>query len=171
MNIINEKPYTENRLSYEECRVEAHPGLPEYDSRGRRLRKFKTETGLIEELRRPSPEHNRILQTIKHKTEGRLDHISFWWVYLGKGVRKAVVLIEPYNETLRNYRHPSLVVIQVPPKIAPYGGGCLIDKHGKRQPGTNSFLIMSNINKSILLSIETKLIEAESKMPEWDAVR
>lgn len=170
MNNSNVKLFTELRRSYEDCYVKEHAGLPEYDSRGRRLRRFKDETKFIEELRRPSPEHDRILQIIKHGTNGSVDHSSYWWERIGEHVWKAVVLIEPYHANLADYKHPDLSIIQVPPRIAPYGGGGFINEHGKLQPGTNSFLVMSKINESKLQAIGERLIKAASTMPEWDSV-
>ncbi|WP_100640738.1 hypothetical protein [Alteromonas facilis] len=169
MSEFNEKPFSETRRSYEEFRVQCNAGLPEYDARGRRLRRFVAESGLIEEVRIPSPEHDRIYNAIR-KTDGSCDHPSSWWVNIGRYVKKPVVLVEPYHNELSNFTHPDLAVIQVPPRIAPYNGGGYTDECGNYKGGTHSFLIMSKISESTLLEIQAKLTEAASMMPEWDAV-
>tara|TARA_B110000977_G_scaffold114908_1_gene148558 strand:- start:22 stop:537 length:516 start_codon:yes stop_codon:yes gene_type:complete len=116
-------------------------------SRGRRHDNFIGISGLIEEIRRPSKEHNAILK----KLRGVTDHASFYWYG-----NIPVVMVEPYGRQV--YEFDGIEHLELPGASSPYG---TCNGHE-----TQSLLCVHAANKIVLEQIEKKIAVALPSLPD-----
>ena len=151
-----------NSLSYSDRYIN-HANTSETQDRSRRLTSFESAGELKEILNKESLKHIELCKIVKTKSNGNLDHISFW--ELGT---MAVVMTETYRSKLEDYECDELYVREIPRNIAPYCGS-FEDTLGA-VPGTKSFLITSRLKKSQLDKVINRLIERSKKLPAWNYI-
>ena len=135
--------------------------IPEDRARKRRFEQFEPTSGLKEELDYTSLKHQQLCKLVKTKTKARLNHTSFW--YLGN---MAVVMTEPYNIKLEDFKCIELYVVEIPDNISPYCGR--FDATPGAEPWTKSFLITSILKKRQLDEVIKRLTEREKELPPWN---
>jgi len=149
--------FCESKPTYEERYILHDPLSDECIARLRRLRAFKTATGLGEECRIPSFKHLEIRNLIRD-----LDHTSYWW--FGK---TPLVMTECYRgePTLST----QLCHVILPSQIGPYGGGAWEPNEGYRAP-TVSILYAKFVNRRHVDKIGEMISEAASNSSRWNQV-
>lgn len=149
--------FCEKRPTYEERYILHDPLSDECIARWRRLRAFKTATGLVEECRIPSFKHLEICNWIRD-----LDHTSYWWFG-----QIPLVMTECYRgePTLSE----SLSHIILPSQIGPYGGGPW-ESHESYQAPAVSILYAKFNNRGHLDKIGEMISEAASNSSRWNQV-
>ena len=149
--------FCEVRPTYEERYILHDPLSDECIARLRRLRAFKTATGVIEECRIPSFKHLEISKLVRDQ-----DHTSYWWY--GK---TPLVMTECYRgePTLS----PQLSNLILPSQIGPYGGGPWEPHEGYRAP-TVSILYAKVVRRRDLDLIGERVNQVASNLPRWNLV-
>ena len=142
-------------LCYEDRYIKHAPELLETQARRRRLKLFKSLTGLKEVRRKPT--------CFKHVPRAYRDHTSFW-----SDGRSDYVLCEPYNPSLPIGHLPGLSVIGIPIEVGPYGGRWSDDPAA--QPGTKSLLFGSDRQRSSFDELRLKFIIDAWDSPRWNVV-
>lgn len=148
------------RVTYEDRYIN-FADIPETRARKRRYEEFKSNSQLTESLFKDSPKHQALRKLIKTETMGETDHVTFF--ELGN---MAVVMTEPYNSKLKDYKCAELYVVEIPVNIAPYAG----PHHATpgAEPWTKSFLITSILKKRQLDEVIKRLIEREKELDAWN---
>ena len=141
-------------LSYRDHYINHARDLPETKARLRRLRLFEVITGLREIQRQ--------FEYLRLIPRRNLDHVSYW-----TDGQHDYLLSEIYDfspvEQVRD-----LVVIELPPEIAPYGGGWSNDSDA--QPHSRSLLFASSENAFVLESIHLRMMGEARMAPRWNAL-
>jgi hypothetical protein len=143
------------KLSYKERDANHAPEKLETQARRRRLKLFKSLTGLKEVRRKPT--------CFKHVPRAYRDHTSFW-----SDGRSDYVLCEPYNSSLPMGHLPGLSVIGIPIEVGPYGGGWSDDP--AVQPGTKSLLFGLSRDEARLSQLDLMLHAEVQWLPRWNEV-
>ena len=124
--------------TYRQRYVDYDPLSDECIARGRTYDNLIRISGLLEEIRLPSKEHNAIAK----KLRGANDHSSFYWY---KGI--PVVMVEPYG--WQDYEFVGIEYLRLPIALSPYGN-C----NGHE---TQSLLCVHAANKIVLDQIQEKI--------------
>ena len=142
-------------LRYEDRYINHAPELLETQARRRRLKLFKSLTGLKETRKKPN--------YFDRVPMGYRDHTSFW-----SDGTSVYVLCEPYNPRLPVDYVAGLTVVGVPIEVAPYGGGWSDDPAA--QPGTRGLLFGLSHDQSRLSQLEQILHVNAQRLPRWNEV-
>ena len=124
--------------TYRQRYVDYDPLSDECIARGRTYDNLIRISGLLEEIRLPSKEHDAILK----KLRGANDHASFYWY---KGI--PVVMVEPYG--WQDYEFVGIEYLRLPIALSPYG---TCNGHE-----TQSLLCVHAANKIVLDQIQEKI--------------
>ena len=124
--------------TYRQRYVDYDPLSDECIARGRTYDNLIRISGLLEEIRLPSKEHNAIAK----KLRGANDHSSFYWY---KGI--PVVMVEPYG--WQDYEFVGIEYLRLPIALSPYG---TCNGHE-----TQSLLCVHAANKIVLDQIQEKI--------------
>ena len=134
-------------LTYRQWKVDYDPLCDECIARGRTHDLFRSITGLIEETRRPSVQHDAILK----KLGGAKDHASFYWYG-----NIPVVMVEPYGR--QDFEFDGIEYLRLPDALAPYG---TCNGHE-----TQSLLCVHAVNRTVLDQIRAKIADALPSLPD-----
>ena len=135
--------------------------IPETRARERRYKEFKSNSHFTESLFQDNPRHQALCKLIKTKTKGEANHVTFF--ELGN---MAVVMTEPYNSELKDYKCAKFYAVEIPVNIAPYCGR--FDATPGAEPWTKGFLITSILKKRQLDEVIKRLIKREKELPPWN---
>ena len=124
--------------TYRQRYVDYDPLSDKCIARGRKHDNLIRISGLLEEIRRPSKEHN----AISKKSRPANDHVSF---YCYKGI--PVVMVEPYGR--QDYEFVGIEYLRLPIALSPYG---TCNGHE-----TQSLLCVHAANKIVLDQIQEKI--------------
>ena len=124
--------------TYRQRYVDYDPLSDECIARGRTYDNLIRISGLLEEIRLPSKEHNAIAK----KLRGANDHSSFYWY---KGI--PVVMVEPYGR--QDYEFVGVECRKLPGALSSYG---TCNGHE-----TQSLLCVHAANKIVLDQIQEKI--------------
>ena len=124
--------------TYRQRYVDYDPLSDECIARGRTYDNLIRISGLLEEIRLPSKEHNAIVK----KLRGANDHSSFYWYKV-----IPVVMVEPYG--LQDYEFAGIEFLRLPIALSPYG---TCNGHE-----TQSLLCVHAANKIVLDQIQEKI--------------
>ena len=124
--------------TYRQRYVDYDPLSDKCIARGRKYDNLIHISGLLEEIRLPSKEHDAILK----KLRGANDHASFYWY---KGI--PVVMVEPYG--WQDCEFAGIEYLKLPIALSPYG---TCNGHE-----TQSLLCVHAANKIVLDQIQEKI--------------
>lgn len=116
-------------------------------ARGRTHDNLTRISGLLEETRLPSKDHEAILK----KLGGAKDHTSFYWYG-----RIPVVMVEPYGR--QDHEFVGIEYYQLPGALCPYG---TCNGHE-----TQSLLCVHAVNRTVLDQIRAKIADALPSLPD-----
>ena len=133
--------------TYRQRYVYYDPLSDECIARGRTFDNLIRITELIEEIRRPSKQHNAILK----KLGGANDHASFHWYG-----NIPVVMVEPYGR--QGFEFDGIEYFRLPEALAPYG---TCNGHE-----TQSLLCVHAANKIVCDQIQEKIAVALPSLPD-----
>ena len=133
--------------TYRQSYVYYDPLSDECIARGRTFDNLIRISGLLEEIRLPSKEHDAILK----KLRGANDHASFYWY---KGI--PVVMVEPYGQ--QDHEFDGIEYLELPGALSPYG---TCNGHE-----TQSLLCVHAANKIVLDQIQEKIRVALPSLPD-----
>jgi hypothetical protein len=151
---------------YEAIYVDHAPGEDFTLARARRVRRFKTVTGLevVPRSERRTRSYAKMYDYFRWSANGRvnLDHTTFW--RLGN---IPFLMTEPYDGGKSQLIHRDYVGIIIPEELSPY---CGFWRPPSTDPGSCSYLFAPFRYSGVLADIKIKLDDDAKLAPPWYAL-